>query len=93
MESESILAALREANFERLERESAEAAAVAAHEASEKLRAKLKATQKDVATLREAAAVAAAEAKQRPSAEALLKAQVGCAAKCSNTSLPQAGTC
>ncbi|KAK9863504.1 hypothetical protein WJX84_001683 [Apatococcus fuscideae] len=75
MESESILAALREANFERLERESAEAAAVAAHEASEKLRAKLKATQKDVATLREAAAVAAAEAKQRPSAEALLKAQ------------------
>lgn len=76
MESESILAALREANFERLERESAEAAAVAAHEAADKLRAKLKATQKDVASLKEAAAAAAAEASQRPSAEALHKAQV-----------------
>ncbi|KAK9819108.1 hypothetical protein WJX74_002074 [Apatococcus lobatus] len=75
MESESILAALREANFERLERESAEAAAAAAHEAADKLRAKLKATQKDIASLREEAAAAAAEASHRPSAEALQKAQ------------------
>ncbi len=76
LESESILAALREANFERLERKSAEAAAAAAHEAADKLRAKLKASQKEVTGLKEALAAAAAEAKHRPSAEALQKAQV-----------------
>ena len=76
MESESILAALREANFERLERESAEAAAAAAHEAGEKLRVKLKASQKEVTSLKETIAAAAAEAKLRPSAEALQKALV-----------------
>ena len=76
MESESILAALREANFERLEREAAEAAAVLASENAEKLRTKLKASQKEVAALKETIAAAAAEAKLRPSAEALHKAQV-----------------
>ncbi|KAK9818004.1 hypothetical protein WJX72_005629 [[Myrmecia] bisecta] len=69
VEAESVMAALREAEFERLQREAAEDMLNAMQESVEKLKQKLKQAQKDAKVARDGSAATAANAMDRPSKE------------------------
>ncbi|KAL3148684.1 hypothetical protein ABBQ38_014099 [Trebouxia sp. C0009 RCD-2024] len=62
LESEAVASAVREADFERMQREAAEAGIAALHDALEKLKQKLKSTQRDVRSAKDLASSSAAHA-------------------------------
>jgi transcription elongation GreA/GreB family factor len=72
---EQLAAAEREADFERVQRQVAEAAAAEAAEAAEKLREKLQSSQRELRSLQDRLNAAQAERRQQPSPD-LVKLQV-----------------
>ncbi|KAL0020086.1 hypothetical protein WJX79_009298 [Trebouxia sp. C0005] len=78
LESEAVASAVREADFERMQREAAEAGIASLQDASEKLKQKLKAAQRESRAARDVASCSAAQAAGAEASQQDLQHLQGC---------------